>query len=291
MPLVDYGSSSEEDDGALDTKRPAVEGTAAKRALESEAQVVPPKRTKVALPPLPPSLTSLFKDKERPQDNPERHQGRVRARPHVDGSWPVHVYLEVKLSSELFDIVTTLIESARRSASSTISLLQSIESQRNKSSIPKEAKTAEDSVELHISLTRPLYLQELHLGRFTTDVRDAFKNRKRQVQGVSFANDDKTRSFLSLRVGSGHAELESLVAEMDIIAKRFGQPPFYDDPQFHASFAWALGGDTLTAATIQAMTELDEGEELGRDLRHSAVTVRRVAWKTGHKVGSVALMQ
>ncbi|KAF8940614.1 hypothetical protein BGZ58_005573 [Dissophora ornata] len=116
--------------------------------------------------------------------------------------------------------------------------------------MPKESESAEDAVELHISLTRPLYLQELHIGGFTSDI-------------------------------------ENMVAEMDAIAKRYCQPTFYEDPQFHASFAWAVGGDVLTENTVKAIPEL-EGE-LGRDLRHSSVTVRRVAWKTGQKVGSVAL--
>ncbi|KAI8603859.1 U6 snRNA phosphodiesterase Usb1 [Dissophora ornata] len=292
MALVDYGSSSEEDDEVRGQERSiSTSGQSGnKRALQAATQA-PSKRTKIALPPLPSSLTNLFKDRERQPDNPERHQGRIRTRAHIDGSWPVHVYLEVNLSSELFDIVSTLTKTARKSAPTTVSLLQSIESQKDKTSMPKESESAEDAVELHISLTRPLYLQELHIGGFTSDVRDAFKKRKKfnlSFSGVqSFSNDEKTRSFLSLRVGSGHAEIENMVAEMDAIAKRYCQPTFYEDPQFHASFAWAVGGDVLTENTVKAIPEL-EGE-LGRDLRHSSVTVRRVAWKTGQKVGSVAL--
>ncbi|KAF9171218.1 nuclear protein localization protein 4 [Mortierella sp. AD010] len=252
-------------------------------------------QAKAALPPLPSSLTELFKERERPPDNPERHQGRVRTRAHIDGSWPVHVYLSaidalnetVKLSGDLFDIVSTLVKSARKTVPSTVSLLQSIETQKNPKAIPTEAKTAEGATELHISLTRPIYLQELHIGRFVSEVRDAFKNRKRfnlSFSGVqSFSNDEKTRSFLSLRVGSGHAEIESLVAEMDIIVERYSQPTFYSDPQFHASFAWAVGGDVLNENTVEAMAELDS--ELGHDLRHCSVTLVRVRSKEGtHRI-------
>ncbi|KAF9362386.1 poly(U)-specific 3'-to-5' RNA exonuclease [Mortierella sp. NVP85] len=197
----------------------------------------------------------------------------------------------VKLSTELFDIVSALIKTAQKSAPTTISLLQSIDVTRDKKAVPVEAKTAADASELHISLTRPLYLQELHLGRFISDVRDAFKNKKRfniSFSGVqSFSNEEGTRSFLSLRVGAGHAEIEGLLADMDVIAERYSQPKFYDDPQFHASFAWAVGGDILDGKTVATMTEL-EGE-LGHDLRHCSVAVRRVAWKTGQRVGYVAL--
>ncbi|ORZ22675.1 hypothetical protein BCR41DRAFT_349463 [Lobosporangium transversale] len=215
MPLVDYGSSSDEDERPVSQPNVKSDGNDAnrkgvKRSLQNESEVASHKRPK-ALPPLPVSLTNLFKDRERQPDNPERHQGRIRNRAHIDGSWPVHVYLEVKLSSELFDIVKTLTKRAREMAPNTVSLLQSLESVKDSKAIPIEAETAADATELHISLTRPLYLQELHLGGFMSDIRTAFKNKKRfslSFSGVqSFANDEKTRSFLSLRVGSGHAEL------------------------------------------------------------------------------------
>ncbi|KAG0271023.1 poly(U)-specific 3'-to-5' RNA exonuclease [Linnemannia exigua] len=195
-------------------------------------------------------LMDLYKDRERLPDNPERHQGRTRARAHVDGSWPVHVYLEVKLSHELFDIVTTLTRTTQSLVPSTVSMLQSTASLK-KNSIPIEAESAEDASELHISLTRPIYLQELHLGRFTS-------------------------------------ELESLVADMDVIAQRYSQPKFYPDPEFHASFAWALGGGVLDSKIVDAIPELDG--ELGHDLRHCSIGVKRVSWKIGQKTGSVDLL-
>lgn len=154
----------------------------------------------------------MFKDRERPADNPDKHQGRVRSRPHIDGSWPVHVYLDgnshglrffllcrailatllltlpnftcyvVKLSEEMFDIVSSFTESARKLVPKTISMLQSIQAVRaDPKATPVEAKSAEDATELHISLTRPIYLQALHIGRFVSDVREAFKGKKRYV--------------------------------------------------------------------------------------------------------------
>ncbi|KAG0258505.1 nuclear protein localization protein 4 [Mortierella polycephala] len=288
MALVDYGSSTdeEEEEELLNSNKNAGEKNVItinksgqhKRTLNANNDPQYQKRAKTSLPPLPTTLTDMFKDRERPPDNPEKHQGRIRARAHVDGSWPVHVFLEVKLSSEMFDIISTLTKSARAAAHTTVSMLQSIESLKDLKSMPVEATTAADATELHISLTRPLYLQELHLGRFTSDVRDAFKKKKRfniSFSGIqSFSNDEKTRSFLSLRVGSGHAELESLVAEMDAIAERYCQPKFYEDPQFHASFAWAIGGDVLTEKTIETMSELQG--ELGHELRHCSITIKRL---------------
>jgi hypothetical protein len=83
-------------------------------------------------------------------------------------------------------------------------------------------------------------------------------------------------------------QLESLVAEMDVIVQRYSQPKFYPDPQFHASFAWALGGGVLDSEVVKSMSELDS--ELGHDLRHSSIVVKKVSWKIGQKTGSVDLL-
>ncbi|KAF9331652.1 poly(U)-specific 3'-to-5' RNA exonuclease [Podila minutissima] len=199
----------------------------------------------------------------------------------------------IKLSEEMFDIVSSFTESARKLVPKTISMLQSIQAARaDPKATPIEAKSAEDATELHISLTRPIYLQALHIGRFVADVREAFKGKKRfnvSFAGLqAFSNDDKTRSFLSLRIGSGHSELERLLADMDEIVERYAQPKFYEEPEFHASFAWAVGGDSLTKEVADSVEEAEE--ELGNDLRQCSVLVRRVAWKTGQKVGSVDMM-
>ncbi|KAF9583255.1 poly(U)-specific 3'-to-5' RNA exonuclease [Lunasporangiospora selenospora] len=196
----------------------------------------------------------------------------------------------IKLSSELFDIVTALTKRAQETVPETTSMLHSLKSSKGE---VKVAEHADDAVELHVSLSRPLYLQELHLGRFTSDVKEAFKNKRRfnmSFSGIQrFANEENTRSFLSLRVGSGHAEVENLLTEMDSIAERYSQPKFYDHPQFHASFAWALGGDTLDESLVNILDDLDS--TLLQDLRRCSVMVRRVSWKTGPTLGSVEFSQ
>ncbi|KAF9304781.1 poly(U)-specific 3'-to-5' RNA exonuclease [Mortierella antarctica] len=297
MSLVHYTSSSdeeEEEEKVLHDVTPAKPDAVGKRALDSDESTAATTNsgTKRYLI-LRYSVVNMFKDRERPADNPDKHQGRVRSRPHIDGSWPVHVYLDVKLSEEMFDIVSSFTESARKLVPKTISMLQSIQAVRaDPKATPIEAKSADDATELHISLTRPIYLQALHIGRFVSDVREAFKGKKRfnvSFAGLqTFSNDDKTRSFLSLRIGSGHSELERLLVEMDEIVERYAQPKFYEEPEFHASFAWAVGGDSLTKEVADSVEEAEE--ELGNDLRQCSVLVRRVAWKTGQKVGSVDMM-
>ncbi|KAG0236447.1 poly(U)-specific 3'-to-5' RNA exonuclease [Actinomortierella wolfii] len=180
----------------------------------------------------------------------------------------------VSLTEELQDIISTLVERAK-------ALVPSLET------IP----------EPHISLTRLFRLPTLHVDRFKRDVRSVFEKRtkiKLSFSGLQcFSNDEQTRSFLTLRVGSGHAELESMMADMDQIAIKYGQPTFYDNPEFHASFAWALGGHTLDQSTVEGI--LHQGnigeihKELDTDIRQCIVQAERVSWKIGAKIESLAL--
>ncbi|KAG0224669.1 poly(U)-specific 3'-to-5' RNA exonuclease [Actinomortierella wolfii] len=291
MSLVQYGSSSSDessDEGhvssnanvslnnRLKAETEAVQ-KGVKRSREEEGDSQNDKKrgkNGTQLPPLPPALTGLFQERERPPDDPSLHQGRTRSKPHVDGLWATSVYIDISLTEELEDIISTLVERAK-------ALVPSLET------IP----------EPHISLTRLFRLPTLHVDRFKRDVRSVFEKRnkiKLSFSGLQcFSNDEQTRSFLTLRVGSGHAELESMMADMDQIAIKYGQPTFYDNPEFHASFAWALGGHTLDQSTVEGILHQDNiGEihkELDADIRQCVVQAERVSWKIGAKIESLAL--
>lgn len=53
-------------------------------------------------------------------------------------------------------------------------------------------------------------------------------------------NDDKTRSFVCLRVRGGRQSILQLVAKVDPLMRRFKQPEYYEVRLFHIA-GWTFG--------------------------------------------------
>ena len=95
MALVDYSDS---DNSSDDHQSQIIEFKAeagSKRACRSLKR----KQTDVlnsSLPPLPDSFHDLYPTAKRRsnQDDPSLHSGRQRLTPHVEGTWPTHIYIE-----------------------------------------------------------------------------------------------------------------------------------------------------------------------------------------------------
>ena len=90
MPLVDYSDS--ETSEPTPPKPPQNKGTERKRIN------APQKDQEPSLPPLPSTFHDLYASTTRvsSQDDPTLHGGRQRVTPHIEGSWPTHVYIECK---------------------------------------------------------------------------------------------------------------------------------------------------------------------------------------------------
>ncbi|KAG9027305.1 poly(U)-specific 3'-to-5' RNA exonuclease [Tulasnella sp. UAMH 9824] len=118
---------------------------------------------------------------------------------------------------------------------------------------------------LHVSLSRPIYLRAHHRDEFRIGVQSAARKQHQFVlsfAGISsFVNDDRTRIFISVEVGAGHAQLTQLTDSLTPSIKRLHQEPYYSTPRFHFSVAWALLKEGEQQIAEQTSGEaLDEGE-------------------------------
>lgn len=80
-----------------------------------------------------------------PIDNPAEHQGRVRGTPYVEGQWCAHVYVSVGIPHA--SSLGRLLHDVLRSAQSEVPCMKPLIEEK-------------DAIhELHISLSRPIYLR------------------------------------------------------------------------------------------------------------------------------------
>lgn len=95
MALVDYSDSDSDSAQSLDDHgRKLVKPELKRRRIGDVSE----RRALSDLPPLPAGFHDLYASASRASsgDDPSLHGGRQRLRPHVEGNWPTHVYLECK---------------------------------------------------------------------------------------------------------------------------------------------------------------------------------------------------
>ncbi|KIK68077.1 hypothetical protein GYMLUDRAFT_155394 [Collybiopsis luxurians FD-317 M1] len=188
-----------------------------------------------------PSLSSSLQVPT-PKDNPALHQGRLRTTPHVDGQWASHVYIpiRVEIHSGIYKVVMDALQAAKR-----------LEPALHDFFGPEAGKY----FELHVSLSRPIYLrahQRDDLKRFVRLLAEKCSSFKISFTTFSvLTNDEQTRTFLALDVGSGHRELKRLSDDLSPFLSNLRQKTYYTEPKFHASIAWALLHQTETNDSLQ----------------------------------------
>lgn len=290
MALVDYASSSEDEDNASDDVV-SVAKTQRSNALKRKKE---PERE---LPPLPAKFHDLYASNVRTTtyDDPSLVGGRKRIKPHVEGNWPTHVYIEWWPRSRDVDTLSKLIQSFSPLTSTTDSKIESLLESELSAPLP-----------LHISLSRSLTLTLSNKASFLAKVQAAvlassiapFSVKPKSCAWVS--NYERTRWFLVLSLVRPESDqLNDLLRLCNKVATDYDQPRLYDSPNheaatpateladefdrsspFHISIAWTL--NSPSQALIEAATKWSNDSI-------DAFTVEDIKVKIGNAVTSVPL--
>lgn len=113
----------------------------------------------------------------------------------------------------------------------------------------REGRT-DSIVPLHISLSRPFYLQQQSISTFVEHVRRVLA--PHSPTPITFdlsnpeilVNDEKTRTFLTIPAAqiSQDAPIVRMIRSVDTVMKRFGQRHYYKEAKIHTSIA-SVSGD------------------------------------------------
>jgi hypothetical protein len=165
------------------------------------------------------------------EDDP--YQGRMRTFPHVEGNYPGFIYIEFS------------VDDISKVADEATSWAESVFSPRTVVRIPQE--------DLHISLSRTFALRRPQIEPFMKQLKLRV-GRERTftavLKGASlYSNEEGSRSFVGVNLTYGQEYLKALTRGVDSVMQKFSLPGYYDNPSFHVSVAWTLGGLPKDAPT------------------------------------------
>lgn len=219
--------------------------------------------------PLPSTIRGLFEGKsdDHPGDNPELHDGRIRSFPHQRGNWSTYVYIPFNIGPEytvLFNDLVTVI-------GDTVPLKM----------IP----------EPHISLTRTVVLLHHWIDTFIESVRVQFGNYNRFRihfgELAVYCNEERTRTFLGIKVLAGGDILLNSVHLLDECLSEFQLPPFYKNPSFHMSIAWALGDEKKSLTNVLPQLQQKFQSLCSSHFEYITIEVDRFMCKSGNKLFNI----
>ncbi|KAG6977198.1 hypothetical protein JG688_00000604 [Phytophthora aleatoria] len=149
----------------------------------------------------------------------------TRAFPHVDGNWPSHVRIDIPVTQELRELARYAIKRAQGIVGDAVTLVPFEELGLG------EASSTGANNGLHLSLSRPFVLTYAQINGLVESLRAALKWQQRfnvtLRRALLLVNDDKTRSFLALRVAEGEQQFTQVLRCVDQCLSRFELPTYY----------------------------------------------------------------
>ncbi|KAG3119663.1 hypothetical protein PI124_g2155 [Phytophthora idaei] len=183
----------------------------------------------------------------------------TRAFPHVDGNWPSHVRIDIPVTQELRELARYAIKRAQGIVGDAVTLVPFEELGLG------EASSTGANNGLHLSLSRPFVLTYAQINGLVESLRAALKWQQRfnvtLRRALVLVNDDKTRSFLALRVAEGEQQFTQVLRCVDQCLSRFELPTYYKDPIPHVSIASSLNEELAQLTSDQCESLLTPEQE------------------------------
>lgn len=127
---------------------------------------------------------------------------------------------------------------------------------------------------LHISLSRPFFLQLASIASFQKELVDNLRHERSLVVKVQehtiLENDEGTRSFFVWKLFD-HPGLQAIVTCIDDAMRKYKQPEYYHPPTFHVSLA-SIKGKVPNEAVMRQIRFYDQKEACHALINLSTIT-------------------
>jgi hypothetical protein len=233
-------------------------------------------------------------------------QGRVRSFPHVPGNFAVHVFINVPTPTPCLPPLEHLLQHIKQSFPD-FSPIESLDTDTI-SSLDNTPPPLLAQASYHVSLSRTLPIRLPLADPLLTSLRNTLHQIKRFTLRIhpileAFVNDDKTRTFLALKVSAqpvlavqlllsqknknampeeaaaGESTNDPLLQAINAVSDAFEEEElqrFYNFPRPHISLGWLLGDqfDALSAAVSRV-----EGGDSNSELVALLDTLGEMQWE------------
>ncbi|XP_042901118.1 U6 snRNA phosphodiesterase 1 [Parasteatoda tepidariorum] len=104
-----------------------------------------------------------------------------------------------------------------------------------------------------------------------------------------YENEEKTRTFLGLKIHYGHDALTKLVERVDSCLAEFQLPCFYEEPSFHLSFASCVGSKSQIIESFLANLNIVFQVFVKNNPCFRTLNVTKIHCKSGNKLFTTSL--
>jgi len=177
----------------------------------------------------------------------------VREVPHTRGNWAGHVFVEIPSFGRRAHTAVKAFCSRLEEAGWTGTVLS-------------------HTSKLHLSLSRPFFLQQSSIGSFVSSLQNRLSNERRATLVVTgeklLVNDNGTRSFWCWSL-SANPSIRRILSHVDDVLREYQQSTYYESPEFHVSLA-SLPGNVAELLRRHPQGEAEASQDTSQEFTSSS---------------------